>query len=375
MKDSRIPLLVQWAKGKTAPPFTLDISPTDWCNLKCRSCWMRDPVYGEEFHSEYQLSDERLLSLINEASQLGVRHVEITGGGEPLMRREVVLEMMRLIKEKGMEGSMTTNGTMFDEHSIRAIVDCGWDRITFSVDGADAKTNDWLRPFKAEESSPFERITEGLRMFQRIKKEKGVDKPKISFNVVLSKGNAHYLSNVIQLAAEHGVKAVNFEPMTIHSKLGKELRLFEQDVKAMQHEIKQAQRLADDSDMYTNVSRFVESALVTKKNEMSKVYEQDVPSKEGFAAIPCFEPWYHLVVKTDGSVGPCCVFEDKAVNVKTMGLKEIWKGQFFAKVRSAMESRQFLPWCEVCNAGQVLQNRGLRAELEQALESAVVVKG
>ncbi len=367
MRDPRLNGLVQWSQGSIAPPHTLDISPTDWCNLKCRTCWMRGERYGERLMSDYQLSDERLLSLINEAAGLGVRHIEITGGGEPLMRKPLMLKMMARIKSKGMEGSMTTNGTLFDEQSIREIVAMGLDRIVFSIDGPDAKSNDWLRPLKGTQESPLSRIVSALKMFKRVKQESRSALPRIAFNVVLSLKNKDLLEEMMRFAAEHGVEIVNFEPMTVHSKQGRKLRLSGQDVKEMQPEVEYAQAAADELGIYTNISRFVESSLVTKKNEMPAVYAKDVESSDGFLSIPCYEPWYHLVVKTDGSVGPCCVFEDKAVNVKEASLADIWTGGFITKVRGTLESRDFLQWCRLCNAGQVLQNRGLRKELGEAL--------
>lgn len=371
MSDVRIPGLVQWSHGEMAPPHTLDILPTDWCNLQCRTCWMRGERYNDDFSSDYQLSDERLLSLINEAAALGVRHIEITGGGEPLMRRKVLLEMMRRIKSKGMEGSMTTNGTLFDEQTVREIVRMKWDSIVFSVDGPDEKTNDWLRPLRGSKESPFSRIVATLKTFKRVKQESRSALPGFAFNVVLSLKNKDRLEKMIRFAAEHGVEMVNFEPMTVHSKLGRELRLSGQDVKTMQPEVERAQAAADKLGIYTNISRFAESSLVTKKNKMPAVYAKDVESSDGgsdgFLSIPCYEPWYHLVVKTDGSVGPCCVFEDKAVNAKDAALADIWTGRFMGGVRAALESRDFLEWCKICNAGQVLQNRGLRDELGKAL--------
>jgi len=368
--DPRVVSLASWARGEPAAPYTLDISPTDWCNLKCRSCWMRNPMFKEEFRSEYQLSDARLLSLIEEAAELGVRHIEITGGGEPLLRRSLVLEMMSRVKRYGMLGSMTTNGTLFDGESVRRIIRMGWDRLVFSVDGPDQETNDWLRPSKAaeeREESPFGRIVEALTTFRREKRALGSELPRISLNVVLSRRNSAEMSNTLRFASRFDVQRVSFEPLTTHSALGAELRLSSEDVRAMQPEVREAARLAAELGVETNIEKYAEQALVTGKNALPEVYAADVLARSGFLGIPCYEPWFHLVVKTDGSVGPCCVFEDKAVNVKELSLHEIWTGTFLSKVRGSMASRKFLPWCKTCNAGQLLQSRALREELGHAL--------
>ena len=369
-EDPRVAGLASWARGEPAAPYSLDISPTDWCNLKCHTCWMRNPVFKEEFRSEYQLSDARLLSLIGEAAELGVRHVELTGGGEPMLRRDVVLEMMSRVKQYGMLGSMTTNGTLFDSESVHRIVRLGWDRLVFSVDGPDRETNDWLRPRKTAgegEESPFGRIVEALIAFQREKSAQGSALPMVALNTVLSRRNAAEVSRMVRFAARHGVGRVSFEPLTTHSALGAELRLSPEDVRAMQPEVREAARMAAELGVETNIGKYAEHALVTGKNALPEVYAADVLARSGFLGIPCYEPWFHLVVKTDGSVGPCCVFEDKAVSVKEHSLREIWTGAFLSKVRASMASREFLPWCRTCNAGQLLQNRALREDLGHAM--------
>ncbi len=374
--DPRVAGLALWAAGRAAPPHTLDISPTDLCNLRCRSCWMRAPLYREQFPSGYQLSDERLLSLVDEASGLGVRHVEITGGGEPLMRKPLVLEMMARIKDSGMEGSMTTNATLLDKESVAEMVRLGWDRLVFSIDAPEARTNDWLRPLRDDKESATGRILSSLELFAKEKHAAGSALPHISFNVVLSQRNAGALSDMMRFAAGHGAETVSVEPLTVHSDLGKELRLAEDEATDLVPEVRSAAVLAQRLGISTNVGRFAEGALITEKNSMGRVYSRDVSAAGGMAAragdspllaVPCYEPWWHLVVKTDGSVGPCCVFEEKAMNVKRMSLSEIWTGPFMTKVRNSLMGRTFLQWCRICNAGQVLQNRRLRTEIETAL--------
>jgi len=38
---ARIERLAKWAKGEKAPPVTIELVPTDKCNLNCLSCWRR----------------------------------------------------------------------------------------------------------------------------------------------------------------------------------------------------------------------------------------------------------------------------------------------------------------------------------------------
>jgi len=55
--DEKIERLIEWAGGKTMPPLTLDINPTDNCNLRCIHCWQRA---FKKIDSDHELSDEKL---------------------------------------------------------------------------------------------------------------------------------------------------------------------------------------------------------------------------------------------------------------------------------------------------------------------------
>ena len=70
------------------------------------------------------------------------------------------VEMVRKIIGSGMNGSITTNGTLLDQEHIRELVELGWDLLVFSIDGGDPETNDRLRGMagafkKAAGAQPF----------------------------------------------------------------------------------------------------------------------------------------------------------------------------------------------------------------------------
>lgn len=92
--------LIRWEQKK-APPTQLSISITNTCNLGCLSCWQRDRSHqsGIKMFSA-EMPDQNILDIIKEASDFGVRCIEITGGGEPLARRNLVLQVVKEIKKK-----------------------------------------------------------------------------------------------------------------------------------------------------------------------------------------------------------------------------------------------------------------------------------
>ncbi|MFH8086723.1 MAG: radical SAM protein, partial [Candidatus Aenigmatarchaeota archaeon] len=243
--DEKIKRLLIWASGRKAPPFTLDINPTDRCNFKCVHCWQRS---FREIDSSYELSDEKLLSLIKEAVRFGVEEFEITGGGEPMMRKIVILKIMETIKKNKKFGNITTNGSLFNVEDVRRIVKMGWDRITFSLDGPDAKTNDLIRG-----KGTFQLVMRTINLFNRVKKETKRKLPVIKFNTVITNKNYDKIEKIIELAKKVNCSIVHFDSLTIHSKIGKKLKLKKSQMIEFYKHVKTAKKLAETFSIWTDV--------------------------------------------------------------------------------------------------------------------------
>lgn len=360
-KMNKLITLKKWVSGLKPCPYIIDLNPTDYCNQKCLSCWQRNPKYKLD-SKWYELSDERLLSLVDEGFELGVKWWEITGGGESLLR-PVTVKIMKKIKNLGMHGSITTNGTMFSEKLLKDLVILGWDLIAFSIDGPDAKIHDYLRGQKGA----FNKAMKALKMIKILKAKLKTQKPITIFNTVLSNKNYDKIIEMIRLAKKTGCEEVNFETMTLHSKTGKELMLNKEQIKKFQETIDKTKKIADKLKIKTNIQSFKEKEFIEKTNFMKDLLKKETKEHD-FLSVPCYEPWYHLVIKVDGTAGPCCIFNDKKMNVKNKTLNEIWHGKRFNKIRKKIEKKKFPKYCSICNAGQVLANRDLRKELKKVIE-------
>jgi MoaA/NifB/PqqE/SkfB family radical SAM enzyme len=351
--DEKIARLLEWAKGNKAPPFTLDINPTDKCNFKCLHCWQRA---FKKIDSSYELSDEKLIEIVREALKFGVKEFEITGGGEPMMRRKLVLKLMEIIKKGGGFGNITTNGSLFDLKSIKKILKINWDRITFSLDGPDAKSNDAIRG-----KDNFEKVMEVIELLNQMKMKMGKNLPIIKFNVVINKKNYDKIEEMVKLAKTVNCSIIHFDSLTIHSEYGKKLKLNKKEERKFEKNAKVAKELAEKFGIFTDVD-FLTKDLIEKSNEMDVVLKDESDSKNFFSLV-CYEPWWHLVIKTDGSAQPCCLYDEKEENVKNKSLREIWFGSYFEKIRNNMRKKQFSKYCSICNAGQVFENRRIRSEM------------
>jgi len=114
--DDRTISILKWRKGLKMPPVTLELFPTFDCNQNCVFCPRK---HIEKDETGTVLSDKKLLYIIDEASGLGVKKIDIVGGGEPF-KRGICIELIKRIKESKMEGYLNTNFSMLQKNSFSA---------------------------------------------------------------------------------------------------------------------------------------------------------------------------------------------------------------------------------------------------------------
>lgn len=349
-----------WIKGKPQPPVRIELHPTNKCNLKCRFCW-QSATKNQDTSSE--LSDEKLFSLVKEAGEWGIKEWIISGGGEPLIRKNATLKVMSLIKKYNMWGQLTTNGTLLEDKSARNIVNMGWNQIQFSIDGPDAKTHDYLRSVKGA----FEKATENAKSLSNYKRSENKDLPYLGFNTVLNRLNYDKLPEMIELCYKVGSQLVYFEP--VYPGYLKKERLFlnEEEKEEMQGFIKKAVKKAKKLKIDTNIESFCKKELIDKRKFENTVIKETKEDANPYISLPCYQPWYLMGIKACGLTGCCSTFEiGEKIQNKT--LKEIWNSNTFNRIRQEMLSKKLPPYCSKCSVVVVMENKEIRRHLKDSLD-------
>jgi MoaA/NifB/PqqE/SkfB family radical SAM enzyme len=360
-----------WFKGRKASPLHIDIEPTSSCNLKCKFCWTRSKERVKSCQYKRKLTNKRLLEIVREAAELGAKEWEIAGGWEPMAKPEVVFKMMVMIKKYGMYGSITTNGTLFTEAMIKKLVEIGWDRILFSLEGPDASTHDFLTQVKGS----FEKETRNIKSFKKWKEKLGKKKPTYSIHSVLTNKNYNKLEEMIELGHEMGCEGVNFEPLMIWSKEGEKLKLSEKQRKELEIQIEKVLKKAKELGVYTNVENLREERLVDKR-DMREILKEGIGPGESILSSPCFSPWLNMEIRVSGRVTACRICNDETgcENVLDKSLKEIWFGEYFEKMRRQFMNGNLPDYCKDCASGLVVEMRNLRNQLTKRFKPIEWIK-
>ncbi|MCI4646387.1 MAG: GTP 3',8-cyclase MoaA [Hyphomonadaceae bacterium] len=181
----------------------LRLSVTDRCDLRCTYCM---PERMSFLPKSDILSFEELLRLVDGFIARGITKLRITGG-EPLVRRDVMLLLEQLSHRLGTtslrEVSLTTNATRL-EHHAEELKRFGIERINVSLDT--------LSPETFAQLTRKDQFTAVMRGIERAR-EAGL---RIKINTVALRGvNEHEIAEIVAWAHGQGFDMSLIETMPL----------------------------------------------------------------------------------------------------------------------------------------------------------------
>ena len=188
--------------GKRIAPIYIRIKPTNYCNHKCYYCSYADSQLGlrDSVKRQDQIPWEKMQEIISDISDMGVKAVTFSGGGEPLVYPHIV-ETMQKILDSGIDLSIITNGQLLKGDRANVLANAKWVRISF--DSADAGTYARIRKLPPE---AFGEVCDNVRRFSEIKKE-GCE---LGVNFVINHENAHQVYAMAEMVKELGANHIKY---------------------------------------------------------------------------------------------------------------------------------------------------------------------
>jgi radical SAM protein with 4Fe4S-binding SPASM domain len=122
--------------AKSSRLLSMEIEFNRNCNFNCIYCYVQNDANGRR-----EMTREEAMDVINQAGDLGARKM-IVLGGEPMLHPHI-MEMVRFMKERGMEIEIFTNGTNITAETARALSDYGV-TVVLKMNSADEKLQDIL---------------------------------------------------------------------------------------------------------------------------------------------------------------------------------------------------------------------------------------
>lgn len=183
------------------PPLrSLYIYLTDFCNLRCKHCWIT-PQYTSTAVQQDSVDLGSLRRIVKDGKGLGLSHIKLTGG-EPLLHPGF-LEVIQLIKENNLRFSIETNGTLLTPDIVDSFKTELCSSVSVSLDSHLAADHDEFRGKKGA----FHSAVEGVRLLVNA----GV---KTQIIMSLHKDNIDEVEDMVALAQSLNAHSVKFNPVT-----------------------------------------------------------------------------------------------------------------------------------------------------------------
>lgn len=175
-------------------PLYIMMEQTYRCNLRCPSCVhaypeLRKPLSFKEAVMPRSLWDKVVL----EGEKYGCPAISVHNNDEPLLVKDLA-DRIAFAKAHGfMDIIMTTNGTLFTEEKIRAVIDAGVTRILFSIDAATEEVYN-----KVREGGDYEKVVWALKQALAYRESLGSPLPIIRVSFVPTIFNQHEIGQYVE---------------------------------------------------------------------------------------------------------------------------------------------------------------------------------
>ncbi|MFH1479151.1 MAG: PqqD family peptide modification chaperone [Candidatus Omnitrophota bacterium] len=276
---------------------------TSLCNLSCKHCLNRN--LGEQ---ELDMTTEKLLSVIDEMYEIGIRSLSLFGG-EPLAHPDFK-KIVEYLNGKNMNISLNTNASLIDLDMAKWLKEHKVNGTVVSFDGSNAFIMDEMRGKGA-----FQAAIKGIKALR----SEGIN---VMLSATLNKINFRDIREMALLGKEIGGNSIRFNHVFFAGNSAcfvKDIYLNPQEEKeAVESVFKMKEEFGD----FINQS----SSYLCQKQKLDKVKDYK-PSIDKITIPSCGAAMSKCAIRPDGWVVPCeIIWHVKAGNLKERSLKEIWEG-------------------------------------------------
>lgn len=317
-------------------PRVIRIIPIGYaCNHRCPMCWRLQLTtkekadWGKNSTADLTIKDyQKIITHL----PTSVKEIEVVGGGEPLLFKDIQ-QLLLMIKKRPVYGRLITNGSLFTQDTMMCCLSIQWDEIRISI---NAGTRSVYKTINGVDD--FNRVVSNIKALQAIRKNKPY--PKIILNYVVQRDNVEDIKIFIRMSNQLRVDGIHFDTL-IQFKHNKNLVLDNKQrvetIEILNACIHNAPKIHNTKNIIRQLSFQPNSTIATHKSD----YFQDKY---------CDIAQYSLDINSNGDTRPCD-YVDKTIaayNVKSMSIKNIWKG--YREFRRRLYHGNFYSFCYSCTA-------------------------
>ena len=131
------------ARSEPPPsPVGAKLEITYACNLRCGFCYTDSP--RRTLQRTPELSDAQWMDVVDQVIASGAIEAVVTGG-EPLLRKQVTIDVCRRLAEAGLAVTLNSNGWFIDDEVAAGLAEAPGLHVHVSVDGPNPELHDAQR--------------------------------------------------------------------------------------------------------------------------------------------------------------------------------------------------------------------------------------
>lgn len=292
------------------PPVTLVINPTMACNLRCRGC------YAFEFPRTHAMPQELFQRIVNEARDLGIRFLVITGG-EPFVYKPL-LDVAANAPD--MTFMVYSNGTLIDDEMAARLAELGNIFPALSVEGFEPETD------ARRGEGVFQRVTAAMERLRQAGVLFGVSVTPTSMNTEVVTTDA--------FVDEYLERGANFMWLFTYMPVGRDPELALMATPEQRDHLRQT---------------------TLRWRRTKPLFIGDFWN-DGAACGGCLSASRYAFISAEGNVQPCTFVHFHTHNINNHSLREIFETPFFQAIRNAQPyDRNLLRPCKIIDHPHVLR--------------------
>jgi len=280
---------------------------TNACNLRCKQCHACSgkPVPGE-------LDTEEGKRLLESIANIGEFRMLALGGGEPLIRPDIV-ELVAYARKLGLEISIATNGTLLTTELAREFKRLGVTNIAVGLNANDKEIHEQITnvpgSFAKSKNAVYATLEAGINL---------------QINTTVMKENCAAIPGLLDFASEVGAQIVLLYQLVPEGRGEEKMELSIKEYKALTELVADKQR-TNRAIIEPTCSPQYWANLISRKMDHNGRQPSKLEMKLAEALFKgCVAGSGLCYIKPDGEVWSCPFVPLSAGNVRERSLEELW---------------------------------------------------
>jgi len=317
--------------GTPIAPIHVRIKPINLCNHHCWYCAYKakDIQLGEDMDQKDQIPEDKMMEIVEDLVNMGVKAVTFSGGGEPFLYKPLLKVTKKLI-DGGIQIASLTNGSKLEGELAEYFAHNGtWLRISL-----DAWNDASYTASRGVRDGEFNRTLKRISDFVKLQ-----GSCVLGISLIVDKTNAEHVYEIIQLLREIGVHNVKISPCVVSNKGAENNRYHQPHYSSVRSQIDRLLEESSNSDF----------ELFDAYHELETKFDKDYEWCPFLQAL--------CVIGADLNVYSCQdkAYTDKGMlgSVKEQGFEEFWNDSK-SKLRAINPSKDCRHHCVANHKNQML---------------------